>query len=152
MQGTVNRIWHNQRADGSEYWVVSVDGLRYSTWDENLVRGIREGDTVEFAFNRSGRYRNLTALKRASPPPFTTADKLVPSPKSLRIVRMSCLRTAAEMVKDSTLLPEQKVSLVLTIAQRLEKHVLGTGETRSSPSPPGEHDDGGTDNRQEGKA
>jgi len=124
VQGIVDRIWHNQRADGSEFWVLSIDGQRYSTWDKNLVASVQEGDSVEFAFTESGRYRNLTALKRTGASAFTTADKLRISPESLRIVRMNCLRNAAEMLKDTTLLPEQKVALAINMAQELENHVL----------------------------
>ena len=113
MQGTVDKIWHNHRADGSEYWVLSIDGQRYSTWDKNMIADVQKGDSVEFAFTDSGRYRNLTALKRLSGSPFPTAGKMAPSPESLRTVKMNCLRTAAEMLKDTTLLPEQKVALAL---------------------------------------
>lgn len=124
VQGTVDKIWHNQRADGSEYWVLSIDGKRYSTWDKNMVAHIREGDSVEFTFTDSGRYRNLTALKRLSGSVPTTVDKMAPRPESLRTVKMNCLRTAAEMLKDTTLLPEQKVALAINMAQELENHVL----------------------------
>ena len=34
------------------------------------------------------------------------------------------LRTAAEMLKDTTLLPEQKLAMAITVAERLEQHVL----------------------------
>jgi len=124
VQGTVDKIWHNQRADGSEYWVLSIDGQRYSTWDKNMIAHIREGDPVEFTFTDSGRYRNLTALKQLSGEPFITTDRMAPSPESLRTVKMSCLRTAAEMLKGTTLLPEQKVSLAINMAQMLESYVL----------------------------
>jgi len=135
VQGTVDKIWHNHRADGSEYWVLSIDGQRYSTWDKNMVADIQEGYTVEFAFTDSGRYRNLTALKRLSGEPFITADRIAPSPESLRTVKMSCLRTAAEMLKDTTLLPEQKVSLAINMAERLENYVLrlqGAGKPKQA--------------------
>lgn len=38
------------------------------------------------------------------------------------------LRTAAEMLKDTTLLPEQKVAMAISMAQRLEAHVLGDSD------------------------
>jgi chloramphenicol 3-O-phosphotransferase len=38
---------------------------------------------------------------------------------------MNCLRTAAELVKDSLLLPEQKASQAVSVAETLERHVLG---------------------------
>lgn len=138
VQGTVSKIWHNQRADGSEYWVLLIDGQRYSTWDSNLIANIEEGDSVEFAFTHSGRYRNLTALKRLPGSPFITADKLIPSAGTLRSIRMSCLRTAAEMLKDTTFLPEQRVSLSIAMAKRLENHVLGSPEAQPDGESKGE--------------
>lgn len=80
MQEKVGRIWHNHRPDGSEYWVLSIDGKRYSTWDKNMVADVREGDLVDFAFTDSGRYRNLTGIKRIESSGFTTADRLLVSP------------------------------------------------------------------------
>ncbi len=124
----MDKIWHNQRTDGSEYWALSINGERYTIWEKDLIADIKEGDLVEFAFTFSGRYRNLTGIRRLASSAFTTADKLVSDPTSLRITRMNCLRTAAEMLKDTTLLPEQKVSLAITMAQQLENHVLGNPE------------------------
>ncbi len=122
--GKVDNVWKNERADGSEYWVVSIDGKRYSTWDGTVAGNVQSGDPVEFAFTTSGRYRNLTALKRA-PVGSAPADELVQlPPEPVRIIRMNCLRTAAEMLKDSTLLPEQKASMAIALAARLEAHVL----------------------------
>jgi hypothetical protein len=138
VQGTVDKIWHNQRADGSEYWVLLIDGQRYSTWDKSLVANVQEGDLVEFAFTHSGRYRNLTALKRLPSSPFVTADRLLPCAGTLRSIRTSCLRTAAEMLKDTTLLPEQKVSLSIAMAKRLENHVLGSPEAQPEVESEGE--------------
>lgn len=151
MQGIVDRIWRNERADGSEYWVLSIGGKRYSTWDQRLIDSIREGDSVEFAFTSSGRFRTITALQRSAGPSFATADKLAPSPESLRITRMSCLRTAAEMLKDTTLLPEQKLSLAITMAERMEEHVLRQPEhTSSAPRQPDEDGQAGQKDKTEG--
>jgi len=124
VKGIVDRIWRNERDDGSQYWVISIDGQRYSAFDKQVVGEVQEGESVEFAYTKSGRYKNLTALKRTGASAFTTADRLSIRSESLRIVRMSCLRTAAEMLKDTTLLPEQKVALAINMAQKMEKHIL----------------------------
>jgi len=129
VQGTVQRVWCNRRADGSKYWVFSIDGRRYSTWNRDMAEGIRVGDRVEFAFTDSGRYRNLTALTRLPASRPWSADSLGMQPKSLRVVRMNCLRIAAELVKETTLLPEQKLAIATTMAKRLERHVLRTEGT-----------------------
>ncbi len=68
VQGTVDKPWRNERADGSEYCVLSIDRQRYTTFSRQLVKDIREGDRVE----------------------FVTADRLAVAPDWLRIVRMNC--------------------------------------------------------------
>ncbi len=128
VQGVVERIWHNERADGSKYWVLAIGGKRYSTWDRQLIENIREGDTVGFAFTHSGRYRNLTALRRSPGPSIITTGTLVRVPEALRATRMSCLRAAAELLKETTLLPEQRLSLAITLAERMEEYVLRHGK------------------------
>lgn len=125
MRGTVDKVWHNHRADGSEHWVLSIDGKRYGTWKKEMVSDVEPGDTVEFMYAPSGRYRNLTALYVVRKAGFRTADELAVSPESMRIVRMNCLRTAAELLDGANMLPERKVSQALAIAKRLEKHVTG---------------------------
>jgi len=124
MQGTIGKIWQNQRQDGSQYWVLSIDGQRYTTFAKELAEGISEGDRVEFSFYNSGRYRKIAAIQRLPHAASTAANSSPLSAESLRIIRMNCLRTAAEMLKDSKLLPEQRLSVVTTIAQRLQQYVL----------------------------
>jgi hypothetical protein len=150
VRGTIGKIWHNHRTDGSEFWVLSIDGERYSTWDGNLIANIQEGDLVEFTFNKSGRYQNLLAINRLSRSPFLTADMLTTSPESLRMVRMNCLRTSAELLKDTTMLPEQKTSMTIAMAKKLEEHILARPIEIANPKTK----DPETDhmNQQEGKA
>ena len=124
MQGTIGKIWHNHRTDGSEFWVLSIDSERYSTWDRNLIANIQEGDLVEFSYDQSGRFRNLKAINRLSRSPFMTADLLTTSPESLRLVRMNCLKISAELLKDTTMLPEQKTSMTISMSKKLEEHIL----------------------------
>jgi len=124
VQGTVEKIWHNRRADGTEYWVLTIDGKRYSTWDSEHVAYIREGESVEFAFTQSGRFLNLTAIRRIDGTVRISSDKIRVNNECRCNVRINCLRTAAEMLKGSTSLPEQKVDLAINMAQNFEKYVL----------------------------
>jgi len=124
MQGTVQKIWCNQRQDGTQYWVLSIDGTRYSTFTKEFVEDISEGDWVEFSFFNSGGYRKIAAIQRLSSRPTTTTSNSPLSAEALRIIRMNCLRTAAEILKGSKLLPEQRLSVVTTIAPQLQEYVL----------------------------
>lgn len=151
VKGTVNRIWHNRKPDGSGYWVLSIDGQQYSTWDRNLARNIEQGDLVEFLFTESGRYRNLTFLKRLGSAGFATADKLLVSPESLWIVRMNCLRTATEMISEASLLSDQKICRVISIAKRLEDHVLRSPGDCPRPTEKQKPDNNKADSEHKGK-
>jgi hypothetical protein len=124
VQGTVDKLWRNERPDGSKYWVVSIDGKRYSTWNEQLIRNLTPGDEVAFSCTTSGRHHTLMALKRVGQPRRAKPETLVASRTSRPIVRMSCLRTAAELLRGSNLLPEQRLAACVTFSQRLERHVL----------------------------
>ena len=140
MQGTVSNIWHNQRADGSEYWVVSIDGQRYSVWEKSTIDGVREGDAVEFAFTNSGRYRKLTAIKSTKSSTASHEDGLQSSSESLQTVKMNCLRAAAAMIKDAAISPEQKVSLAIGMARGLEDHILRRSGSEKAQSPTAKND------------
>ena len=123
MQGTVDRVWHNHDADGSEYWVLCIGGQRYSTWDKALVEGIGQGDAVEFSFTRSGRFRHLSVLKRQDEAPGAAGVSGPVQPCSLEL-RLRCLRIAADLARDANTLPDRKVELAITLAQQLERHLL----------------------------
>lgn len=151
MQGTVEKIWCNQQQDGTQYWVLSIDGTRYSTFNKEFVEDISEGDWVEFSLFNSGRYRRIAALARLPHTAFVTADRLLPNPESLRVIRMNCLRTAAEMLKDTTLLPEQKLAMAITVAERLEQHVLRPPRSDAQQQSEDKPDDEATKAKAEGK-
>jgi hypothetical protein len=138
MLGKVDNVWRNEREDGSQYWVVSIDGKRYSTWDAKLAGDVQPGDPVEFAFVNSGRFRNLTALKRAPPSGVPTPEEPQVAPERMRVMRMNCLRTAAELLRDTTALPEQKTSMAIALAERLQTYVQsGQAPHESQPTASG---------------
>jgi len=125
MRGRVERISRSERPDGSEYWIVTIDGRRYCTWDRSHVEGIREGDAVEFAFTRSDRSCNLTAMRPLGLPGFVRADRLLSRSASPRFVRMNCLRTAAELIQGLNALPDRKAAVAVETARTFEAYVMG---------------------------
>ena len=151
MQGIVDDIQRKERTNGAEYWIVSISGQRYSAWDKKTFEDVLAGDQVDFTFTTSGRYRNLKSMRRLPPASFVTADNLLLAPEPLRIIRMNCLRTAAEMLRESTLLPEQKLALVQTMAERLEQHVLRPPATGTRQQPKPGSDTGADEHDREGK-
>ena len=61
---------------------------------------------------------------------------------------MNCLGTAAEMLKDTTFLPDQSVSLAINMAEKLEHHDLRPPDGNASRDP-SEPQDGATGDAQD---
>ena len=127
MYGRLEKIWHNRRADGSEYWVLSIDNQRYTVSNRDLIRNIHDGDFVEFAFTSSGRYRTIITLKRNVMKGREERDQ--PCPETHRDTRLHCLRTAALLVQDSDVTPERKPKLAMDVARKLERYAGGNPTT-----------------------
>ena len=117
-KGTIEKIWHNRRTDGSEYWVLKINGKRYGTFDPEHISYIQEGDAVEFSFSRNGTYSNIIAIKPLDPKPFPIPER------SFRTVRTHCIIAASLLLMNSSQQPEQKADIAIEMAQRLEKYTL----------------------------
>jgi hypothetical protein len=120
MKGIIEKIWENKDKKGEKYWVIAIDGQRYSVWDENLMKNLSEGDLIEFLWKKSGRFRNITKIEKL---PEKQALALQEE-KSKQIIRMSCIRSAAEILARVEIDPEEKVNKVIKIAKQFEDHVL----------------------------
>ena len=134
MYGILENIWENRNQRGDTYWTLSISGQRYSVWDEDLLKGLQEGDKIEFSFIQSGQYRKIVELHKASlksPAQNRWLDHQ--EEKGKQIVRMSCIRTAAQLVEAKRLDPTKTATLTLRIAKEFEKHILGE-KVRDSPS------------------
>ena len=121
-EGRVERIWENRTRDGKPYWVFKINGERYSAFDEDAVQGVREGDEIRFNWKKAGRYRNLDEVSVCSSPETHGHDGY---DHQVSIVRMSCLRSATELLRYPKIAPDQKMELALDWARRFEHYVLG---------------------------
>lgn len=119
-KGKIEKIWENKTRDGTPYWVLAINGDRYSAFEQEMLHGLQEGDEIEFDWKQAGRYRNLAELRKLS---ASRAD--APYDRDLSIVRMSCLRSAAELLAYQRLGLEKKGELVVDLAARFEAYVLG---------------------------
>lgn len=131
MRGTIERIWENTREDGSVYWVLTISGQRYSAFDPDLVQEVSPGDMVEFSYTCSGSYKNLLAIRRIPEDGFVIVDH---PDETTRIVRMNSLRTAAELLRDSKLGPDQRANAALQVADKLEHHILRPPQFEDKPA------------------
>ena len=134
MQGVLERIWENRDRSGQKYWTLSISGQRYSVWDEVLLKDLRPGDLVEFAFTQSGQFRKIVQIQQATGPSASSSTWLQQQDqRGRRIARMSCLRSATEALEGLRLKPESRAKEVLRIARLFEEYVLGEQKENAPP-------------------
>jgi hypothetical protein len=121
VQGRVERIWENER-NGKPYWVLRIDGERYTVWNPEQLQGVEEGSLVVYEYKQSGRYRNITGLI-----PVRPAESAQPyvSERDLRVIRLSCLRSATQMLYNIEMNWEEKIKSTLDLAREFERYVIG---------------------------
>lgn len=129
MKGRVEGIWQNKDRRGRDFWILDVAGEQYSVWDRKFIQDLVQGDEIELLWTEAGRYKNVTKIVRLGTQPNGHAPPPTPipsvDPKSLQIIRMSCLRSAADLLARSSLIPETKKQRTLEIAKDFEEYVLG---------------------------
>lgn len=128
MQGIVDKIWENETRDKKRYHVLEIGGEKYSVWDPNLLEGLGEGNQVEYEWKQSGNFKKITDLKLIDPASESGSYKS--DRKSREIVRMSCLRSASEILHGLFIDPDEKTRKALDIAREFEKYVRTEEEGR----------------------
>ncbi|MEW6664135.1 MAG: hypothetical protein AB1512_02795 [Thermodesulfobacteriota bacterium] len=130
MQGTVEKIWQNETKEKKPYSVVEIGGEKYSVWDPKLMEGLAEGSRIDYEWKKSGDFRKITALSALG-----QAGELDPyhgDRKSREIVRMSCLKSAAEILYGVFIDPDVKTGKAIEIAREFERYVTGDGVAREA--------------------
>lgn len=138
----MERIWENER-NGKPYWVLRINGERYTVWNPKLLEGIQEGSLVAYEFKRSGNYRHITRLIPVPEPGETGAGSagLYLNERDARMVRMSALRSAAQLIYTIEMRWEEKVESTLQLAREFERYIMGqlppgqTDKRAPAPSP-----------------
>lgn len=118
MRGRINKIWENSSKEGQKYWVLSIDGKRYSVFDGDYVDGLEEGSVVEYDANKKGKYNNITALKK-----IQVDDDSYLSRKDEQIIRMSCLKSASELLSGIDMEPDKKADAAIGVARKFQRYV-----------------------------
>jgi hypothetical protein len=135
MQGVIEKIWENQTREKKPYHVLEIGGEKYSLWDLKLLEGLSEGVTIEYEWKKSGDFKKITELRPVVPAP--DAGRYHPDRKSTEIVRMSCLKSASEILYGLFIDPDVKTRKAMEIAREFEKYVTGAGDAFGA-SPPAE--------------
>jgi hypothetical protein len=124
MQGRIEKIWENETKGGKTYWVLEIDGEKYSVWKPSYLEGIGEGDWVEYEFKESGDFRNITQLELCEPEEFGQAKARF-SPETIRVTRATSLRYAIDLAAtDQELDSQGKAEFVLETAPKFEQYIL----------------------------
>jgi len=119
MRGKIESLELRRLKDGREYLSLDIDGERYSLWDKDYFDKIRLGDFVEYECKQSGRYRNITQIES------TGLDYQDESRKrNEQIARMSCLKSASEILANAHMEPVEKAHLALDIARMFEAYIF----------------------------
>jgi hypothetical protein len=132
MKGVIDRIFQNETAAKKKYWVLSIGGERYSVWDEKYIKGLKEGNEIDFDWAPSGDYKKITDISKISMDP----TDLPHSSRETQILRMSCLKSASSLLSGTDLTPEEKGTSTLNLAKKFEKYV--TVDEESHEREPGE--------------
>ena len=123
MRGVIEKIWENKTQNNKRYHVVEIGGEKYSVWDSALMEGITEGARVEYDWKKSGNFKKITGLQKIDESQMSEAYQS--DRKSREIIRISCLRSASELLYGLYFDPDEKAEKALDIARRFERYVSG---------------------------
>jgi len=131
MKGEIEKIWKNQTSDGRRYNVLQIDGERYSLWEEDYLDKLQEGQTLEFDFRESGEFKNINRIYEPTggnkEPGKDTKQELPPEynndPKTRKIIKMSCLRSASQILGGSRIPVGKRAEKTIEIAKKFEKYI-----------------------------
>ena len=107
-------------ADGREYVSVNIDGEKFSLWDKEYFGKLKAGDTVEYKWRQSGRYKNITEIEPTNTHSYPGNN----DDRNGQIARMSCLKSASELLANAHMDPLDKATLALDIAKKYEAYIF----------------------------
>jgi hypothetical protein len=116
MKGQIEKIWDNESRNGQRYLGLSIDGQRYTLWDEKYFGRLEEGDVIDFEWKKSGKFKNITKINLDEDDGFMER-------RQASIIRMSCLKSASELIADSEIEPGKRADLAIEFARKFEDYV-----------------------------
>lgn len=125
MRGTIEQVWENESRRGRKYLTVQMNGERYSIWDSKYFDTIHEGATIDCQLKQSGDFRHLTDIQLADGNGNGNGSSTYqPNNKDRQIARMSCLKSASEILSPVQLDPDAKKQLTIDTARFFERYVF----------------------------
>ena len=140
MKGTIEEIITNDLKDGRTYQTLVIDGQKYSLWDKDQFGKYTEGDSIDFEWTSSGRYKNISKIADPTEQKLSLDDDGGNGQQGdEHIMRTCCLKYATQIISELELNPEEKISLALETAQKFENYIKKNdrqlpGQSRSAGS------------------
>jgi len=126
MRGVIEEVWENESRNGQTYLTVQIDGERYNVWDTRYFDQMQEGVEIEYQFRQSGNFRHLTDIKpveaRSSTPHQSRPYRA--NNKDRQIARLSCLKSASEILAPLHVDVDSKRDMVIDTARFFERYVF----------------------------
>ncbi len=123
---TVEAVEERTSQKGQRYWRVKVAGERQSLfcWDPALAQALEPGMTYHVVVNGSADYPRIidvTLVPDAAPAPAPApAPATVVSERERRMLRMSALRAAADVLHGSHIAADEVIAYAEVLLQWLE--------------------------------
>ena len=117
MKGTVEKIWDNESRNGQRYLGLSIEGQRYTLWEEKYFDQLQEGDVIDFEWKKSGRFKNITKITT------NDDDNYYQEKRQISIIRMSCLKSASELISDSEIEADKRADIAIDFARKFEDYI-----------------------------
>ena len=121
MRGLIEQVWENEARSGQKYLTVQIDGERYSLWDTKYFDHVQEGLQIEYEVRKSGNCKHFTEIT-----PVKEQERPVyrPNGRDIQIARLSCLKSASEIVSPVHMDIDSKQEMVIKLAKWFERYVF----------------------------
>ncbi|MEM3389709.1 MAG: hypothetical protein QW491_09905 [Thermoproteota archaeon] len=121
MIGRIQKIMEGTAKNGNKYWLISIEGKYFAAWTSELVEGLKDGDLVDITWQDSNGFRNIEKIVRVQNP---GNGKEVMDAKTRHIIRMSCLRSAVELMANLGI-KRPSMKKLLSLSSIFENYVYG---------------------------
>ena len=133
MKGIIEQIWENESKNGQQYLTVQIDGERYSVWDDKHFDQLQEGAEIEYEFRQSGNFKNITEVSNPAQSEQNDGPPMYHNDRDRQITRLSCLKSAAQILAPAQVAADTKRDLVIDTARVFERYV-GENDPGSLPA------------------
>jgi len=121
MRGVIEQIWENESKNGKEYLTLEIGGERYSVWDKKYFGQLHEGMEIDYEVKESGNFKHLNDIRPIERP---NQSGNYTNHKDKQITRLSCLKSASEIMAPLHMEFNTKRDMVIDTARYFERYVL----------------------------